>query len=136
MSAHGCDNFRSGRVISATSRLLWSLCVKLLPFSWLLLAGCVASGYNFPMPRVLPNLRITVLFFGRVRELTGLAEESLDMPAGATLADLFDRYAQRFPKLASFRASLVASQNEEFAAWNAPLAEHDTIAFLPPVSGG
>jgi molybdopterin synthase sulfur carrier subunit len=88
------------------------------------------------MPRVVPNLRVKVLFFGRVRELTGLAEESLDMPAGATLSDLFDRYAQRFPKLASFRASLVASQNEEFAAWDTPLAEHDTIAFLPPVSGG
>jgi molybdopterin converting factor subunit 1 len=88
------------------------------------------------MPRVLPNLRVTVLFFGRVRELTGVAEESLDMPAGATLADLFDRYAQRFPRLAAFRASLVASQNEEFAPWDAALAEHDTIAFLPPVSGG
>jgi molybdopterin synthase sulfur carrier subunit len=88
------------------------------------------------MPAVLRNLRVTVLFFGRVRELTGLAEESLDMPAGATLADLFDRYTQRFPKLASFRASLVASQNEEFAPWDAPLAQHDTIAFLPPVSGG
>jgi molybdopterin synthase sulfur carrier subunit len=71
-----------------------------------------------------------------MRELTGLAEESLDVPAGATLADLFDRYAQRFPRLTSFRASLVASQNEEFAPWDAPLSEHDTIAFLPPVSGG
>lgn len=88
------------------------------------------------MPRVAPNLRVTVLFFGRVRELTGLAEESLDVPAGATVSDVFDRYAQRFPKLASFRGSLVASQNEEFAPWDAPLAERDTIAFLPPVSGG
>ena len=96
----------------------------------------MASGYNFSMSSVLPNLRVTVLFFGRVRELTGLAEESLDMPVGATLADVFDRYAQRFPRLASFRASLVASQNEEFAAWSSPLAERDTIAFLPPVSGG
>jgi molybdopterin converting factor subunit 1 len=88
------------------------------------------------MPHVVPNVRVTVLFFGRVRELTGLAEECLDMPPGSTVHDVFDRYAQRFPKLAAFHASLVASQNEEFAPWNAPIAEHDTIAFLPPVSGG
>jgi MoaE-MoaD fusion protein len=88
------------------------------------------------MPQVLPNVRVTVLFFGRVRELVGLTEDSLDVPAGATVSDVFDRYAQRFPKLAAFRSSLVASQNEEFAPWDALIAEHDTIAFLPPVSGG
>jgi len=30
----------------------------------------------------------------------------------------------------------VASRNEEFAAWDTPVSEGDTIAFLPPVSGG
>jgi sulfur-carrier protein len=84
----------------------------------------------------LHNLRVNVLFFGRVRELTALAEESVEVADGATLADLFDRYAVRFPKLAAFRTSLVASRNQEFASWDTPLAENDTIAFLPPVSGG
>lgn len=88
------------------------------------------------MPPVLPNLRVNVLFFGRVRELTGMAEDSVELPNGTTLAGLFDRYAARFPKLAAFRASLVASRNEEFASWDTPLVENDTIAFLPPVSGG
>ena len=88
------------------------------------------------MPPVLPNLRVNVLFFGRVRELIGIAEDSVELPNGTTLAGLFDRYAARFPKLAAFRASLVPSRNEEFASWDTPLTEDDTIAFLPPVSGG
>jgi molybdopterin converting factor subunit 1 len=88
------------------------------------------------VPHVLRNLRVKVLFFGPLRELTGITEEALEIPEGANLAELFDRYADRFPNLAAYRVSLVASQNEEFASWDTPLAEDDTIAFLPPVSGG
>jgi molybdopterin converting factor subunit 1 len=88
------------------------------------------------MPHVSPNLRVNVLFFGRVRELTGMSEDAIEMPSGATLADLFDRYAARFPQLTGFRGSLVASRNEEFAAWETPLSAGDDVAFLPPVSGG
>jgi molybdopterin synthase sulfur carrier subunit len=95
-----------------------------------------SSGYNFSVAQVLPNLRLKVLFFGRLRELTGIAEESVEIPDGFTLAGLFDRYADRFPKLRPFRGSLVASRNEEFASWDSLVAEGDTIAFLPPVSGG
>jgi molybdopterin synthase sulfur carrier subunit len=79
---------------------------------------------------------VNVLFFGPLRELTGMAEETLDFPAGTTLAQVFDNYCTRFPKLAGFRASLVASQNQEFARWEAHISSNDTIAFLPPVSGG
>jgi molybdopterin converting factor subunit 1 len=88
------------------------------------------------MPHVSPNLRVKVLFFGRVRELTGIREEALEMPEGTTLSELFEHYQKRFPSLRGFRASLVASRNQEFAAWDTPLSSGDDVAFLPPVSGG
>jgi molybdopterin converting factor subunit 1 len=100
------------------------------------LAGHYASGYNFQVPQVSPTFRVKVLFFGRVRELAGHREEAEELPEGATIADLFERYMRRFPALAGFRSSLVASRNQEFAAWDTKLAESDEIAFLPPVSGG
>jgi molybdopterin converting factor subunit 1 len=79
---------------------------------------------------------VKVLFFGRVRELAGHREEAQELPEGATIADLFERCTRRFPDLAGFRSSLVASRNQEFAAWDTKLAHGDEIAFLPPVSGG
>lgn len=88
------------------------------------------------MPHVAPNLSVKVLFFGRLREMIGLAEEVVEMPGGATLDDLFRRYTARFPQLTEFRPSLVASRNQEFASWDTPLSADDDIAFLPPVSGG
>jgi molybdopterin converting factor subunit 1 len=77
-----------------------------------------------------------VLFFGRIRELCGLSEESMQFAEGATLEAVFMVYARRFPELFDFRSSLVASRNQEFANWDSELANGDEIAFLPPVSGG
>ncbi|PYU34279.1 MAG: molybdopterin synthase, partial [Acidobacteria bacterium] len=55
---------------------------------------------------------------------------------GSRVEDLFARYGNRYPEFARFRESVVASVNQEFAEWRAPLASGDEVAFLPPVSGG
>jgi molybdopterin converting factor subunit 1 len=81
-------------------------------------------------------MRVRVLFFGQLKDIVGRAEEQAELSEGARVEDLFARYGNRFPKLAEFRASVVASVNQEFAEWRAPLAAGDEVAFLPPVSGG
>jgi len=81
-------------------------------------------------------MRVRVLFFGQLKEITGLDQEDAELSEGARVQDLFERYGRRFPRLASFRASIVASVNQEYATWRAPLASGDEVAFLPPVSGG
>lgn len=60
----------------------------------------------------------------------------MEVPDGAPIEAVFSSYSANHPELARFRASLVASCNQEFAAWNTPLHAGDEIAFLPPVSGG
>ncbi len=79
---------------------------------------------------------IRVLFFGALRDIAGLREDSLDVPAGARLDTVFDHYADRFPRLKQMAASVVLALNQEFSPPDAPLAEGDEVAFLPPVSGG
>jgi molybdopterin synthase catalytic subunit len=81
-------------------------------------------------------MRVRVLFFGRLKEIVGRAEDQAEMVEGARVEDLFARYGGEFPKLAEFRPSVVASVNQEFAAWHLQLHPGDEVAFLPPVSGG
>ena len=88
------------------------------------------------MPDVAPAIRVRVLFFGRLKEIAGHAEEFVDIPEGAAMEELFARCVARQPELGRFRASLVASRNQEFVPWGTPLRSGDEIAFLPPVSGG
>ncbi|MGH9681719.1 MAG: molybdenum cofactor biosynthesis protein MoaE [Candidatus Acidiferrales bacterium] len=81
-------------------------------------------------------MHVRVLFFGRLKDIVGKAEEHAEISEGMRVEDLFARYGRGFPELAKFRASVVASVNQEFAEWRAPLAAGDEVAFLPPVSGG
>jgi molybdopterin converting factor subunit 1 len=81
-------------------------------------------------------MRVRVLFFGQLKDITGVTQEEVELSEGARVEDLFTRYGSRFPQLAQFRASIAASVNQEYAAWGAALASGDEVAFLPPVSGG
>jgi len=81
-------------------------------------------------------MRVRVLFFGRLKDIVGRAEDAAELGEGARVEDLFARYGQRYPELAQFRSSVAASVNQAFADWRSPLAAGDEVAFLPPVSGG
>jgi len=108
---------------------------------FLALAARCAAGYNSSVSSVAPPntnapVRVKALFFGGLREVAGRAEESVEIAPGSRIEDLFAQFVSRCPELARYRGSLVASRNQEFAAWNTPLDSGDEIAFLPPVSGG
>ena len=94
------------------------------------------ARYNSSVTPVSQSTRLKVLFFGRLKDLIGHAEDSVDPTDAATIEQLFALYATRNPELAKYRPSLVASRNQEFAAWDTPLHPGDEVAFLPPVSGG
>jgi len=85
---------------------------------------------------VKTSIRVKALFFGGLKEVAGRAEESVALAPGSCIEDLFAQFVSRCPELARYRASLVASRNQEFASWNTTLDSGDEIAFLPPVSGG
>jgi molybdopterin converting factor subunit 1 len=88
------------------------------------------------VPSSSQSIRIKVLFFGRLKELLGRTQESIDLAVDADIESLFANYASRYPGLQQYRSSLVASCNQEFAPWNTILRAGDEVAFLPPVSGG
>ena len=102
----------------------------------MLLAPSPTAGYNSPVPPVSQTIRVTVLFFGRLKELAGRAEDSVEFSDATTIEQLFALYVARHPELAKYRSSVVASRNQEFAPWDTPLRSGDEVAFLPPVSGG
>jgi molybdopterin synthase catalytic subunit len=81
-------------------------------------------------------VRVQVLFFGMVKDVVGRASETLELPEGKRLADVFDHYASKAPSLREFASSIVLARNHEFTPPDTALADGDEIAFLPPVSGG
>jgi len=81
-------------------------------------------------------MRVNVLFFGITHDLTGCAQEQVDLPEGENLEGLRRLYEARFPRLLSVGNSLILAVNQEIARDSLPLREGDEVAFMPPVSGG
>jgi molybdopterin synthase catalytic subunit len=68
--------------------------------------------------------------------VTGLREDSIDVPEGGLAASVFEHYSVRFPRLGEMSKSIVLAVNQKFCAPSEALADGDELAMLPPVSGG
>jgi molybdopterin converting factor subunit 1 len=83
-------------------------------------------------------MKLRVLYFARLRERFGLAEETLDF-AGATAADLVAELQARggvwAEELAAGRAFRMAV-NQDVVALDTALPDHAEVAIFPPVTGG
>lgn len=79
---------------------------------------------------------LRVLFFGQLKDIVGMAEESFMAPERCNLEDVYASYAERFPGLAEFQESVAGAINQEYSPWDRALKSGDEVAFLPPVSGG
>jgi MoaE-MoaD fusion protein len=81
-------------------------------------------------------MKVRVLFFGVLKDLTGRSSEELTVPDQATAADVVEHYQERIADLRGMAHSIAISINQEYSAIDAPLHSGDEIALLPPVSGG
>lgn len=85
---------------------------------------------------------IKVLFFASAREAAGnLSSTDLELEDGANTAFLRKKLAELFPKLASMvldEDNLTLALNEEYVASGQviTLKSGDTVALIPPISGG
>lgn len=81
-------------------------------------------------------MRVQVLFFGQLKDLTGRSSESLPLADRATLRDVLQHYSEKYPSVHKLASSLALSVNQEYASSDTSLRDGDEVALLPPVSGG
>ena len=80
------------------------------------------------------TMKITVLYFGQLAELAKKSEETMhvsDSSLCALYADLRKTY--NFPQEFT---QLQVAVNHQLSAHNTELCNEDSVAFLPPMTGG
>ena len=80
-------------------------------------------------------MRIKVLFFAFYRDLAGVDELLVELPAGARASDLVAQ-VRRQARLAALPAAPALAVNCSYAPLSTALHEGDEVALLPPVAGG
>jgi len=79
---------------------------------------------------------VRLLLFARARDLIG--KESIDFSCDTptTVRNLRGRLTETYPKLKSLLESAAIAVNEVYATDETLIRNDDTVAVIPPVSGG
>ncbi len=81
-------------------------------------------------------MRIRVRLFAILRERAGWRERELDLPAGASIEDAWQRLVGESPALAPSRDSIRFARNRQYASADEQLSDGDELVLIPPVAGG
>jgi molybdopterin converting factor subunit 1 len=81
-------------------------------------------------------MHLDVTLFALYRERAGRSRFQVELPDGATVAELTDEVRRRFPKLAPPDVKIVVAVNAEYAESHTVLRPGDDVCLIPPVSGG
>ena len=81
-------------------------------------------------------MEIKVVYLGGSRVQAGCAEETVNIPQGATIAQTATHLGEIHPNLAPLLGSVRFAINFEFASNQEVLNEGDELGLLPPVQGG
>ena len=81
-------------------------------------------------------MKVRLLYFAVLRDITGKDEDVLALPAGATPADVWQTLRTTHAKLADYLQPPMLAINESYASADTALRDGDELAFIPPVAGG
>jgi len=77
---------------------------------------------------------IKVQYYALLREQAGRSDDSI-VTAARTPRELYNELKSRYP-FSLAPEMLRVAVNAEFGEWSHPLADGDSVVFIPPVAGG
>lgn len=81
-------------------------------------------------------MKIRLLFFAVLRDITGTDVREVALAEGATPRQVWQTLRETYPKLADYTQPPMVAVNEEYAESDSVLSDGDELAFIPPVAGG
>lgn len=81
-------------------------------------------------------MRITVLLFAQLAESIGARSIEIEARDDATAADLLRAVEDKFPSLAAMRNTIAVAVDGRYTTRETVIGSGQTIALIPPVSGG
>lgn len=81
-------------------------------------------------------MQCQVLLFAQLAQAIGTDRITIELSNGATVSDALNELAQKHESIAQMRNSLAVAINEQYCNANTVINDGDTLALIPPVSGG
>jgi len=81
-------------------------------------------------------MKVRLLFFAVLRDITGDDARELSLDEGTTARDVWQGLRGAYAQLAEYTQPPMIAVNESYAAPETVLRDGDELAFIPPVAGG
>ena len=81
-------------------------------------------------------MKIHIRYFASLRETTGRGDETLDVPAGASVARVRTELIARYPDLQLIMSRCISAVNRHYVDSETLLQDSDELVFIPPMGGG
>jgi molybdopterin-guanine dinucleotide biosynthesis protein A len=94
--------------------------------------GSAMASFNLDAPATSKHIKVQ--YYALLREQAGRSDEALET-AARTPRELYEELKARHPFSLAPEMLRVAI-NAEFGEWTQPLADGDSVVFIPPVAGG
>jgi molybdopterin synthase sulfur carrier subunit len=82
------------------------------------------------------GVRVRLLFFAVLRDITGKNEAELTLAEGTRAVDVWQQLRADHPPLADYATPPLTAINQSYESSDAELHDGDELAFIPPVAGG
>ena len=82
------------------------------------------------------TITCTILLFAHLTDAVGQSQLTIELPGSATVNDALDTLIGRHSQVQQHRGTLAVAVNDRYADLDTKLNDGDTIALIPPVSGG
>jgi molybdopterin converting factor subunit 1 len=82
------------------------------------------------------GVRVRLLFFAVLRDITGKNEAELTLAGGTRAADVWQQLRSEHPRLADYVTPPLTAVNQSYESPDFELHDGDELAFIPPVAGG
>lgn len=96
---------------------------------------CTIPSFPAPTDTIGGTMTVKVRLFASYAESLGIAELSVDVGSGATVADVVKAIAA-LPGADRLPPSPLIAVNCTYATAKTGLSDGDEVAFIPPVAGG
>lgn len=75
-----------------------------------------------------------ILYFAEIKEVLGKSSEDIDLSYDITVDEFVTDLFERYPNINNKKFQIAV--NEEFVKGDDIVTSNDTVALIPPVSGG
>jgi molybdopterin converting factor subunit 1 len=81
-------------------------------------------------------MKVRLLYFAILKDITGRSETELTLPEGTVAGDVWTSMRGQYAQLAAYEQPPMIAVNETYARPDTRLHDGDELAFIPPVAGG